>query len=98
MGALEQVMLGSADVQFFPAWISHQEADALFSSLLERLPLKQESIVVAGGSRSLPQTLPRLAHRSMDKPNSGCPSSLKVASGVTRHHQGDFARPQAAVS
>src|SRR5215510_6923480 len=42
------VMLDSADLEFIPAWISPQEADALFSSLLERLVLRQESIVIAG--------------------------------------------------
>jgi alkylated DNA repair dioxygenase AlkB len=42
------VMLDASDVQFIPAWISLQEADALFSGLPERLALKQESIVVAG--------------------------------------------------
>lgn len=42
------VMLDTADVEFIPAWISLQEADALFSCLLERLVLKQESIVIAG--------------------------------------------------
>jgi len=41
-------MLDSADVEFIPAWISLKEADALFSCLLERLALKQESIFVAG--------------------------------------------------
>jgi len=41
-------MLDSADVEFIPSWISPPEADALFSCLLERLALKQESIVVAG--------------------------------------------------
>jgi alkylated DNA repair dioxygenase AlkB len=41
-------MLLSDNLEFIPAWIPHQEADALFSHLLERLPLTQESIVVAG--------------------------------------------------
>src|SRR5215471_8381277 len=41
-------MLLGDNLEFIPAWIQLQEADALFSSLLERLPLKQESIVVAG--------------------------------------------------
>jgi len=41
-------MLLGDNLEFIPAWIPPQEADALFSRLLERLPLKQESIVVAG--------------------------------------------------
>jgi alkylated DNA repair dioxygenase AlkB len=41
-------MLLRDNLEFIPAWIPHQEADALLSCLLERLPLRQESIVVAG--------------------------------------------------
>ena len=41
-------MLLGDNLEFIPAWIPLQEADAFFASLLERLPLKQESIVVAG--------------------------------------------------
>ena len=41
-------MLGGADLEFIPAWISPEEADDLFSCLLERLALRHESIVIAG--------------------------------------------------
>jgi alkylated DNA repair dioxygenase AlkB len=44
------------DVELFPAWIPAPEADQLFDGLLQRLPLKQESIVLFG--RTVPQ--PRL--------------------------------------
>lgn len=41
-------MIDAPDVEFIERWMPPKEADELFSSLLERLALRQESIVIAG--------------------------------------------------
>jgi alkylated DNA repair dioxygenase AlkB len=38
----------SSDLEFIPAWIPAPEADALLSALLAKLPLKQETVFIAG--------------------------------------------------